>query len=377
MTDRLTLGVSGWRLRGERTGIGRYLTSLIACWSAEVVAGRFASIGLYTPTPLDDSDIHLPAPVDNRVVRSHLPMVPWENLRLGPRATDDVVLYPSFSRPFYTRGATVVTTHDATMRIIPEMFTRSDRLVYERLYGWSARAATIVLTTSQAAKADIVNEWDVNPEKIRVTPLAAAADFHPVSLADAALTRRSVLGDDRPYFIFVGKISGRRNMPELLRAFAEFKRAGYPHKFVVVGPARAVKTVQSLADELGVRDQVVTRSFVPDVELNRLYNGADALIMPSVYENGSLPVFEAQATGCPVIAVDTQGTREITGGAAMLIPHLEAGHLVGAMCSLADDDSLLRDLAARGLANSNLYSWRRCADETLAACVEAAERGAA
>ncbi|HVF39698.1 MAG TPA: glycosyltransferase family 1 protein [Gemmatimonadaceae bacterium] len=373
MTRELMLGVSGWRLRGERTGIGRYLSSLVSCWSKPVVAGRFAEIRIYSPEPLSDPDIHLPPGVKNHVLDSRLAMVPWENVRLGPKVRDDVVLYPSFSRPFYTRTATVVTTHDATMRIIPEMFTRRDRIVYDRLYGWSARAATIVLTTSEAAKSDIVNEWNVDPDKIRITPLAAAGQFCHLPESATGNIRRSILGDDRPYFIFVGKISGRRNMPELLKAFSEFKRAGHPHKFVVVGPAHAVEAVQAIAVELGVAEHVITKSFLSDEKLNLLYNGAEALIMPSVYENGSLPVFEAQATACPVIAVDTEGTREITGAAAMLIPKLEVSHLVEAMTALADNESFRRDLSESGLVNSQRYSWQRCAEETLDACVEAVE----
>ena len=369
----MTLGVSGWRLHGQRTGIGRYLMSIIVHCTPELMAGRFSDINVYTPRPVSASHVHLPDHVNNRVLSSRLPMVPWENLRLGPSATDDVVLYPSFSRPFFARRATVVTTHDATMRIVPGMFTRRDRMVYDRLYGWSARAATLVLTTSEASKRDIAREWQVDPAKIRVTPLAAAEYFRPLPADDDRATlRHAMFGADAPYFMFVGKISGRRNVPELLRAFAEFKLGGHPHKLVVVGPTYAVDAVNVLAVECGVARDLITRSFVSDDVLNRIYNCADAFIMPSVYENGSLPVFEAQATGTPVISVATEGTGEITGGAALLIPRLEVGALVEAMTRIATDESLRRDLSRSGLENSRRYSWERCAAETLAVCSEAA-----
>lgn len=365
--------MSGWRLHGQRTGIGRYLLSMVEQLSPELIAGRFSSITIYSPRALSESGIELPPHVANRVLPSRLPMVPWDNLRLGPVAKDDVVLYPSFSRPLVARGATVVTTHDATMRIVPEMFTRRDRLVYDPLYGWSARAATIVLTTSEAAKRDIVREWDVDPAKIRVTPLAAAPAFHPLPAdVDRAALRAAMLGADTQYFMFVGKISGRRNLPELLRAYAEFKKAGHPHRILVVGPTYAVEAVKVLAVECGVERDLITRSYVTDDVLNNLYNCADAFIMPSVYENGSLPVFEAQAAGAPVISVGTEGTEEITGGQALLIPRLEVPELVDAMQRIASDESLRGELSRRGLENSKLYSWRRCATETLAACAEAA-----
>jgi glycosyltransferase involved in cell wall biosynthesis len=369
-----SLGVSGWRLHGQRTGVGRYTASLVEHFTPDVIQDRFASINVYTPYPFDLSSQDVSSRVRNPVIPSRLPMVAWDNLRLGPSVLDDVVLYPSFARPLVTRGASVVVTHDATMKVVPDMFSRRDRVLYGPLYGWSARAATLVITTSEAAKRDIVRVWDVDPAKIRVTPLAAAGHFRPLSQPDDRdALRKETLGDATPFFMFVGKISGRRNVPELLRAFVEFKRGGYPHKLLVVGPTHAVEAVKVLGAELGVGDNLMTRSYVTDETLNQLYNCAEAFIMPSAYENGSLPVFEAQATGTPVISVHTEGTEEITGGAALLIPRLDAAELVRAMTTLASDLPLRRELSAKGLANSALYSWSRCARETLEVCREAVE----
>jgi glycosyltransferase involved in cell wall biosynthesis len=131
--------------------------------------------------------------------------------------------------------------------------------------------------------------------------------------------------------------------------------------------------VKVLGAELGVGDSLITRAYVTDETLNQLYNCAEAFIMPSAYENGSLPVFEAQATGTPVISVHTEGTEEITGGAAFLIPRLEVKELVRAMTAVASDAGLRRDLSERGLANSARYSWSRCARETLEVCREAVD----
>ncbi len=375
MRDRApTLGVSGWRLHGQRTGVGRYILSIIECLSPELVTRWFSRINVYVPQPVAGSNVSLPSGVNGVVIPSTLSMLPWENLRLGPTAKDDVVLYPSFSRPFVARGATVVTVHDATMRIVPEMFSRRARLIYDPLYGWSARAATLVLTTSEAAKRDIVHGWDVDPDKIRVTPMAASNTFRPLTNDDdRERIRHELLDTDAPYFIFVGKISGRRNVHELMRAFAMFKLEGHPHKLVVVGPSYAVEAVNALAAANGFGNDLITRSYVTDETLNRLYACADAFIMPAAYENGSLPVFEAQASGTPIISVRTDGTEEITGGAALLIPQLEPKGLAAAMTQIANDESLRNDLARRGLENSRRYSWERCASETLAVCREAAE----
>ncbi len=303
MGEPITLGVSGWRLHGQRTGVGRYLLNLIRHWTPELVGERFARITVYTPRPLASGGIDLGPGVEHRLLGPPMPMVAWENIRLGPSARETVMLYPSYSRPLVTPGATVIVSHDATMRLHPELFTRSDKLIYERLYRWSARTSTLVITTTNAAQADIVREWHVDPAKIRVTHLASAACFRPLGASiDRDEARARLTGGTDPFFLFVGKVSGRRNIPRLLEAFAQFRATStYRHRLVMVGPQHAVAAVEKLADELDVRASLVTRTFVPDEDLNTLYNCADAFVMPSTYETVSFPIMEAQAAGTPVI----------------------------------------------------------------------------
>lgn len=373
----MTLGVSGWRLHGVRTGVGRYLLNLIQQWTPELVAGRFDGIKVFSPQPLDPAEMPLPRGVSEVVLKSKLPMVAWENVRVGPSARQSVVLYPSYSRPFIARGATVVVTHDATMRLHKELYTRRDQRIYDPLYGWSARAATLVITTTNAARDDIARVWSVDPAKIRVTHLAPAVCFQrlPASVDRTALRAR-LTGADEPYFLFAGKLSGRRNLPLLLEAFADFRRRGvHPHRLVMVGPDSAMRKIRDMAFAMNITSHVVTRTFVSDSDLNGLYNCADALVMPSAYETVSFPILEAQATGTPVICIDTPGAREMTGAEALLIPKLGVDELATAMSLLASDAGLRSSLAERGLVNSRRFSWEKCASETLAICHEAAESG--
>jgi glycosyltransferase involved in cell wall biosynthesis len=94
--------------------------------------------------------------------------------------------------------------------------------------------------------------------------------------------------------------------------------------------------------------------------------------MPSTYETVSFPIMESQAAGTPVICIDTPGSREMTGGEALFIPKLDAKDLVDAMTQMASDPALRADLAARGLRNSRLFSWEKCATTTLDVCAKAA-----
>jgi len=323
---------------------------------------------------VDRGEVPLPEGVRERVIASSLPMLVWENLRLPLAARDDVLFCPSYARPMLAPRRTVVTTHDAVLHLHPELFPFAARVFYDRLYGWSARHATLVLTSSEAARQDIASCYGVPPSRIRVAHLAPAETFRPQRAeagSDEAVAR--LLGSQAPFFLFVGKMSGRRSIPLLIEAFAEFKRRSAPaHKLLLVGPRPESLDLPGIAGRLGVADHVVHRGYVSDRELVLLYNAAVAFVSPSIYETVSLPVLEAQASGTPVVCVDSAGMREITGGAAVFMKRTDVPELSAALLRLAGDGALRAELRERGLERAARFSWRRCAADTMAALAEAA-----
>lgn len=371
----MKLGVEGWRLHGPLTGVGRYVSNIVRHWTPEALAGRFDEVTLYTPGPVDRSAVGLPETVRERVVPPHWRKLAWENLRLARVAHDDVLFCPSYSAPLAARCKTVVTIFEATQKLFPELYPWKTRLVNSPVYGWSARRAELVITSSQAAGRDVVSEYGVDPGRLRVVHLAASDEFGLVAdeaaLADA---RRRYAGEGRPYFLFVGKLTGRRNIPKLIGAFADFKRrTGLGHRLVLVGLNTTDVPVARLSGELGVAGDVRHHEHVGDEDLNLLYNAAEAFVLPYTYEAAfSLTALEAQVTGTPVITVDAPGLRESTGSAALFMPEAEVPEIAAAMERLAGDPALRRELVERGLRNAERFSWERTSHRTLDVLAEAA-----
>ncbi len=371
----MKLGVNGWRIHGQRTGVGRYVFNVVKHWTADVVAGRFEEINFYTPKAVDRQELPLPENIRERVLSSQWPMLVWENLRLAPSVTDDVLFCPSYSRPLLVRGKTVVAMFDATLHLFPEFYPAFARVFYDRLYGWSVRRATLVITGTETARQDIARSYGVPLSRIRVVPLAPAEIFKPLA-GDARLAalRERYLASSAPFFLFVGKLTARRNVPKLMEAFAELKRrTALPHKLLVIGLNTTHLTLAELAANLGIGNEFKHFEYVPDDDLTTLYNGAEAFVMPYSYEAVSLTALEAQATGTPVITVDTPGLRETTGGAAILMSKAEVPEIVEAMSRLTRNPALRCELAERGLAHARRFSWQRSSTETLAILEEAAQ----
>lgn len=362
----MRIGINGWRIHGQRTGVGRYLLNVARHWTAEAT-GDPNEINFYTPRPLDRQQIPLPGNIRERVLRPDARMLIWENVVLGPRVSDDVLFCPSFTRPLIARAKTVVATHDAIQHMHPEFFPKSVRYLYNPLYSWSAQHATLVITDSEAAKRDITQAMGVPAEKIRVTYLAPASVFRRLPYA---------IQGDPPFFLFVGKISGRRSLPHLLEAFALFKaKTAHPHRLYLVGLNPHNLELGKLADGLRIGPHIHYCGYVSDEELNGLYNSAEAFVMPAVYESSSLPVMEAQAAGLPVICLNTSGMRESTDGAALLVERLDPTLLFEAMVRMAEDAGLRERLSTAGLASATRFSWERCSAETLNVLKEAASTG--
>jgi len=375
MEDAVRLGVNGWRLRGKLTGVGRYVFNVVRHWTAEAVDSRFDEVNFYVPKPMNRQETPLPLNIRERVIGPDWRMLAWENLRLGPVATDDVLFCPSFSIPLRRHGRTVVTTHEATLALFPEMYSRRARMLYARLYGWSARHATLVITHTEAARQDIARAYRVPLARIRVVPLAPTEIFRPLSgNRRVAEARQRYVGSAAPFFLFVGTLTPRRNVPKLLEAFARLKRVtALPHKLVVIGLNTTNLDLAAMAGALGIAAHFTYVPYISDEDLSLLYNAAEAFVMPYTYESVSLTALEAQACGTPVVIGDTAGLRETTGEAAVFIPKAEVQEIATAMSRVATDPSLRRELAKQALEHARQFSWKRCAAETLAVLHEAAQ----
>ena len=114
------------------------------------------------------------------------------------------------------------------------------------------------------------------------------------------------------------------------------------------------------------RGEVRPLGFVTDDELADLYSGATALLYPSVYEGFGLPPLEAMACGSPVITSNVSSLPEVAGSAAVMHDPMDTDALRNAMERFIDDEKFWLAKSAASIKQSTLFSWERCAQETIA-----------
>ena len=363
----MRIGINARRLEGQPLGVARYIEYLLGYW-AEML-GPDESATLYVREPLAPDRI--PAgPFSTRVLRPKLRGFLWENVRLAPSIRDtDVFFGPSYSLPLPYRGRTVVMIHSVN-EVQEGTHPWWYPLTYTNIYRASARKADRVIVPSQSVKEDIAEAYGLDSGRIEIVAQGADDAFTPVQ-DDAVLrdTRIELLGEDRPYIVFVGKLSQRRNIPMLVRAFAAFlgERPDLPHKLLLFGPNHLNLPLAELVQELGMQDRVVQTDgqLKHHHDLTRVYSAADAYVSASAYEGFSITVVEAMACGTPVIGINRAAFGEIVNGAGHLIDEPTVDGLRDALLHVLPDASLREQLRARGLERARLFRWEDNARRTL------------
>ncbi|HEX7669510.1 MAG TPA: glycosyltransferase family 1 protein [Polyangiaceae bacterium] len=226
------------------------------------------------------------------------------------------------------------------------------------------RHAERILTVSQASADAIVRIERSAHSRIVVTPNGHEAHFRPpLSREEARADAARRLGFDAPFFLVVGQNQPSKGHAIAVQAFAE---AALPHhRLVLVQRLERGRGLDRLVRDLGIGDRVAFASQLPLEGLVALVQSATALVQPSLAEGFGLPVLEAMASGCPVIASDIPPLREVLGGAGCLVPAGSTNALRQAFSDLAKDPARLAEQRERGLLRARNFSWDRSAALTL------------
>jgi glycosyltransferase involved in cell wall biosynthesis len=232
------------------------------------------------------------------------------------RRRPDLWFSPAFVLPAWWRGPSLVTIHDLTFLLLRERYRgRANALYATAATRLSARRADRVLCGSQATRALLLEHLGVDSERVEVIPYGVAETF----FADAPSAEEPVVDNlpERPYLLFVGTWEARKGLATLHEAVRKVNSVRRRVRIVLAGqPGWGTERVL----EAMRRDRDVEfRDRPDDGQLAQLYRHALALVYPSEMEGFGLPVAEAMACGCPVIATDLPSIREFAGACPLYI----------------------------------------------------------
>jgi len=295
--------------------------------------------------------------------------LPWDL----ERRRVDVYHGPGFVAPLIKTTRQVITIHDMTFFLLPECHHFTKRHYFRCLIPKCVRRANQVIAVSENTKRDIIRVLGSEGEKIKVVYHGKDEGFHPDRAATTSCRLRAKYGLPMRVILFVGLIEPRKNLERLVRAYAKLKNLHQDSCLLLAGRLGwGYQAVFRAVSESGVKDRVILPGFIPERELPSLYNLADVVVYPSLYEGFGLPVLEAMACGVPVVTSRVSSMPEIAGDAALLVDPYDVGDIAQALERALVDRALRERLANEGPKRCQPFTWQRTARETLAVYEEVA-----
>lgn len=344
----------GQRAAGD-AGNARYAATLVAALAATAQGGDEVASLVATPDG---------AAAMERLGRTMgVPAADVPRLaRAAPRALADLgadAAVFTYVSPGWSPCPVLLAVHDATFMTNPEWLGTRARMVLRGLVPRSARRARLVLALSETARADVAEALRLDPAKIKVVSPHPADAFTPADGAPERVRERHGL---ERYVLAVGDLGPRKNLAALGGAVRALG-SGRPELALVGRPG---PDGERIAAEAGGR----WLGHVDDAGLADLYRAAAVTAYPSLYEGFGLPVVEAMACGCPVVASDRGALPEVAGDAAVLVEPTAHGIADGLRVAL--EPATGARMREAGLARATRYTREAMGRAAWAAVHEAA-----
>jgi glycosyltransferase involved in cell wall biosynthesis len=342
----------------KRGGVSRYLVELITRlpnWGIQPVLlsngtrnVHLASSGLVPPLPVQSA------------WRERVDWVTWRLIgkpRTSPRHLPQIdIMHHSFTHPVYLhkwRGPRVVTMHDMTPELFPELFKLGNPHFAKREY---CERADAIIAVSENTAADMFRMYSPNLErKTTVIPLGVGENF----LVQSA---RATLPLPDRYMLFVGVRTGYKDFATLFRAYQRLADSDVTLNLVVVGGGDFTRDERSHIAASGKGDRVHHLS-PTDAEMPEIYRRAAVFVFPSRYEGFGLPTLESLASGTPTVLADSSCMREVGGEVALYFEPSNADDLAARVREAMDPKNADR-VAVNGPSLAATYNWDVVANRT-------------
>ena len=295
----------------------------------------------------------------------------------GETGNYDIVHYPYFDLFFLTlplrkMAKTVVTIHDVTPLIFPEHYPPGIKgKIKFLIQKFSLQSVSVVITDSKNSKNDIFKYLNYPKERIFVILLAPGEEFKKLATSNWQLATRRKYSLPGQFVLYVGDVNWNKNVLGLVKACKKIKAP-----LVIVGKQAAQEDFDKshienqplvqLIKEYGNDSDIKRIGFVSKEDLIKIYNLATVYCQPSFYEGFGLPVLEAMACGCPVVAAKTSSLPEVCGQAALMVDPKDEADIARGLNKVMSDKRTRESLREKGFEQIKKFSWKKVVNETVA-----------
>lgn len=261
---------------------------------------------------------------------------------------------PNYQTPLRWKKKLLVNVNDMAHLVLPEMRNSLAKQLYARAMFARVRARADVVAYISQFTADEFHRLVGRPRGVeRIIHCGVDEAWFSIPPGSAR---------PRPYILFVGNVKQHKNLSRLLDAYDRIK-ADIPHDLVIAGRKEGFITgdnaVLNRIDQFAGR--VAFTGYISDAAMKQLYGGADALVLPSLYEGFGLPPVEAMAACVPALVSRAASLPEVCQDAALYCDPLDVADIAAQLGRIITDQPLRETLKAKGLVRARQLSWDSCA----------------
>tara|TARA_R110002072_G_scaffold534_7_gene4234 strand:+ start:134084 stop:135217 length:1134 start_codon:yes stop_codon:yes gene_type:complete len=293
----------------------------------------------------------------------------WRSLKLGDDIKkQELDIYHGLSHelPRNIKKAnikSIVTIHDLIFMRYPEFFSFIDRNVYKKKFQFAVDNADLVLAICEQTKSDIIEFLKVPEEKIKIAYQSCSPAFYSLLNEDQLYTSLFKYRLPEKYILSVGAVEERKNVKNLIKAFARLKDQ-IPHHLIIVGDGGEYKKeCLRLVADFNLWERVSFLGHVKSEDLPAIYQAADLFVFPSLFEGWGIPIVESLFSDTPVITSEGGCFEESGGKYSKYINPENVDEIAEAMDLVLKDVDLRDNMIRRGRLHAEKFHWKNTASE--------------
>jgi glycosyltransferase involved in cell wall biosynthesis len=259
--------------------------------------------------------------------------------------------------------------HDSAFLVYPRAYNFGGRHYLKWMNTLIIRRSKVIITSTEFNKQELLTYYGNKiKNEIKVVPLAYDRERYGVveDSEEAVQTTLKKYSITKPYILSIGRIEEKKNTLRLVRAFNQFKsQTSLESQLVLIGkPGVGYDAVVEEIKKSPYQADIKQLGWVDKFDVPLLLRHAEVFVFPSLYEGFGIPLLEALASGCPVIASDIPALREVGGRAVSYVNPLDVENMAQKIIHLFENKELQNEYRNFGLEQVQKYSWKKTAEET-------------
>ncbi len=262
-----------------------------------------------------------------------------------------------------TKVPSLAVFHDISFEHYPSDLPFFNRIYYRHYFPKFAKHAKRIAAVSEFTKADVIQKYKVEADKIDVVYNGVSDRFKPLDKIESESVRQKYT-NGKPYFLFIGSIHQRKNISNLLAAFDSFKKSNVSNLHLVFAGNKRWWTseMETVFQSMSWKADVVFTGRLSEEELIRITGAAFALTYISTFEGFGIPIIEGMKADIPVLTSNVTSMPEVAGDAALLCDPFSVDSIASGMQKLFADPELRNSLIAKGRLRRDFFTWTKTAD---------------